>query len=109
MISEHERERAKSKRESIALTPKGLIGKRARIWRQMGYRRIRISKNRETTMEKEREEETGAYPKELRQPYTDGRTGAANRSAIGTYLLLIQSSLKDSVRRAYSRRFRGRG
>lgn len=101
MISEHKR--AKSKRESIALTPKGLVGKRARMWRQMDYRRI--SKNREKTIE----EETGAYQKELRQPYTDGRTGAANRSVIGTYLLLIQSSLKDSVRRACSRRFPDRG
>ena len=52
MISEHKR--AKSKRESITLTPKGLIGKRARMWILMDYRRIRISKNREKTIEKER-------------------------------------------------------
>jgi hypothetical protein len=45
MISEHKRE--KSKRESIALTPKGLIGKRARMWRQMVYGRISASKSRE--------------------------------------------------------------
>ena len=72
----------------------------------MDYRRI--SKNREKTIEN-RGEETGAYQKELRQPYTDGRTGVANRSVIGTYLLLIQSSLKDSVHRACSRRFPDRG
>ena len=54
MISEHKREREKSKRESITLNPKGLIGKKARMRILMDYRRIRISKNREKTIEKER-------------------------------------------------------
>jgi hypothetical protein len=45
MISEHKR--AKSKRESITLNPKGLNGKRARMWIVMGYGRISASKSRE--------------------------------------------------------------
>ena len=51
MISEHKREQ-KVREKASPLNAKELFGKRARMWRQMDYRRI--SKNGEKTIEKER-------------------------------------------------------